>query len=164
MRDLREAIKPQFQAKLVGLEVSDNLNMNSDRSGRKEKVEVFLPKKFEVEGGLEEDAKVEIKRDMEAGAGVGGGRKKVKKARGGGNMEWSEVEERVSEAQKESAAGDEMETKSIDDAESVESERAIKVPEKPMSRAERRRKIKEDLVTSGEGETFTGYRRRLPGA
>ncbi|KAA8567740.1 hypothetical protein EYC84_008211 [Monilinia fructicola] len=117
VRDLREAIKPQFQAKLW-----------EEREGGG-----FSAEEVRGRGGLEEDAKVEIKRDMEAGAGVGGGRKKVKKARGGGNMEWSEVEERVSEAQKESAAGDEMETKSIDDAESVESERAIKVPEKPMS-------------------------------
>ncbi|KAB8295955.1 hypothetical protein EYC80_008775 [Monilinia laxa] len=148
VRDLREAIKPQFQAKLVGLEVSDNLNMNSDRSGRKEKVEVFLPKKFEVDEGLEEDVKVEIKRDMETGAGVSGGRRKVKKVRGGSDTEWSEIDERVLEAQKENGAGEEMDTKSIDDAESAESvegERAIQVPEKPMSRAERRRKIKEDL-------------------
>lgn len=140
--------------------------MNADRSGRKGQVEVFLPKKFETNGEREEDVKVETKRNMEAGGeGVGGRRKKVKKTRGGEHREWNEIEERVLEAQKESGVGDEVDMGSIDDVESVgKEEREITVPEKPISRAERRRKIKEDLVTSGEGETFTGYRRRVPGA
>ncbi|QSZ37087.1 hypothetical protein DSL72_009179 [Monilinia vaccinii-corymbosi] len=162
VRDLREAINPQFQAKLVGLEVSDNLNMNSDRSGRKGKVEVFLPKKFGAGGGLEEDVEAEIKRDLGTGGEVGAGRKKVKKARGGRDRESSELEEGVLEARKETGGGEEVDAESIDGAESVGG-RKIKVPEKPMSRAERRRKIKEDLITSGEGETFKGYRRRAPG-
>jgi hypothetical protein len=32
--------------------------------------------------------------------------------------------------------------------------------EKPMSRAERRKKIKEEILASGEGEGFKGYKRR----
>ncbi|KAL2062359.1 hypothetical protein VTL71DRAFT_6625 [Oculimacula yallundae] len=36
-----------------------------------------------------------------------------------------------------------------------------KVEKKPMSRAERRRKIKEQIVAEGQGETFKGYRRRM---
>ncbi|KAF7852419.1 hypothetical protein EAF04_010994 [Stromatinia cepivora] len=169
VRDLREAIKPQFQAKLVGLDVSNNLNMNADRSGRKGQVEVFLPKKFEVEEVREDDMKVEIKRDMEAERdGVGGERKKVKKTRSGGTKDWSVIEgrlieERLIEAQKKHGVGEEEDSGSIDDLDSIgREERGITVPEKPLSRAERRRKIKEDLLTSGEGETFTGYRRRVP--
>ncbi|CZS99587.1 uncharacterized protein RAG0_07927 [Rhynchosporium agropyri] len=34
---------------------------------------------------------------------------------------------------------------------------------KPMSRAERRKKIKEQIVAEGQGETFKGYRRRMWG-
>ncbi|PVH86209.1 hypothetical protein DL98DRAFT_510862 [Cadophora sp. DSE1049] len=33
--------------------------------------------------------------------------------------------------------------------------------EKPMSRAERRKKIKEQIMAEGQGETFKGYRRRM---
>jgi hypothetical protein len=33
--------------------------------------------------------------------------------------------------------------------------------EKPLSRAERRKKLKEEIIASGQGETFTGYRRRM---
>jgi hypothetical protein len=36
-----------------------------------------------------------------------------------------------------------------------------KPPEKPVSRAERRRKIKEQILAEGEGEGFKGYRRRV---
>jgi hypothetical protein len=32
--------------------------------------------------------------------------------------------------------------------------------EKPLSRAERRRKIKEEIIAAGEGEGFKGYKRR----
>ncbi|CAD6443965.1 06616969-dc82-45e5-bbda-a10a6bc0e2a4 [Sclerotinia trifoliorum] len=165
VRDLREAIKPQFQAKLVGLEVSNNLNMNADRSGRKGQVEVFLPKKFEVEEERGDDVKVGIKRDMEAEwDGVIGERKKVEKTRSGKTKDWSGIEERLIEPQKKHGVEEEEDPESINDTGSIaREEREITVPEKPLSRAERRRKIKEDLLTSGEGETFTGYRRRVPG-
>jgi hypothetical protein len=33
--------------------------------------------------------------------------------------------------------------------------------EKPLSRAERRKKIKEEILATGEGEGFKGYRRRI---
>jgi hypothetical protein len=33
--------------------------------------------------------------------------------------------------------------------------------EKPLSRAERRRKIKEEILATGEGEGFKGYKRRM---
>jgi len=35
-----------------------------------------------------------------------------------------------------------------------------KVEEKPLSRAERRKKIKEEILAAGEGEGFKGYKRR----
>lgn len=156
MRDLKEAIKPQFQAKLVGLDISDDLNMHTDRSGRKGQVEVFLPKKFDIVGAWEDDTTKEIKRDLAGEGSASGRRKKVKKTRGGESEDGDNIEERVSKAQGERE--DQEKIKSLKD------ERDIMVLEKPPSRAERRRKIKEDLVTSGEGETFTGYRRRVPAA
>jgi hypothetical protein len=33
--------------------------------------------------------------------------------------------------------------------------------EKPLSRAERRKKIKDEIIASGQGEAYTGYRRRM---
>lgn len=33
--------------------------------------------------------------------------------------------------------------------------------EKPLSKAERRKKIKEEIIAAGQGETFQGYRRRM---
>ncbi len=37
----------------------------------------------------------------------------------------------------------------------------LKTKEKPISRAERRRRIKEQILAEGEGEGFKGYRRRM---
>ncbi|TGO28348.1 hypothetical protein BPAE_0029g00790 [Botrytis paeoniae] len=168
VRDLREAIKPQFQAKLVGLEVPDNLNINADRSGRKGQVEVFLPKKFENEAVREGNIKAEIKRDVEEESDEVIG--KNGKARGEENEEWSEVEldESVIKVRKDygSVKGEGEGAGSVDNTEDVKKggDGEIAVPEKPLSRAERRRRIKEELVTSGEGEIFNGYRRRVPGA
>jgi hypothetical protein len=42
-----------------------------------------------------------------------------------------------------------------------EGEVVPKPKEKPISRAERRRRIKEQILTEGEGEGFKGYRRRM---
>ncbi|THV53550.1 hypothetical protein BGAL_0047g00010 [Botrytis galanthina] len=169
VRDLREAIKPQFQAKLVGLEVPDNLNINADRSGRKGQIEVFLPKKFETKAVREGNTKAEIKRDVEEESDEMVGRNgRNKKARGGENEEWSEVELEgsVVEVRKEYGSVEGEGAGSVDNTEGIKKGRGgeIAVPEKPLSRAERRRRIKEELVTSGEGETFNGYRRRVPGA
>lgn len=47
-----------------------------------------------------------------------------------------------------------------DGGKGLEQETAPKPPEKPVSRAERRRKIKEQILAEGEGEGFKGYRRR----
>ncbi|KAF7955796.1 hypothetical protein EAE96_004719 [Botrytis aclada] len=169
VRDLREAIKPQFQAKLVGLEVPDNLNINADRSGRKDQVEVFLPKKFENEAAREGNIRAEIKRDAEEESDEVVGRKgKNKKARGNEKGEWNEVEleESVTKARKDYGSVEGEGVGWVDNTEGVRRGGGgeIAVPEKPLSRAERRRRIKEELVTSGEGETFNGYRRRVPGA
>ncbi|KAF7924196.1 uncharacterized protein EAE97_010808 [Botrytis byssoidea] len=156
VRDLREAIKPQFQAKLVGLEVPDNLNINADRSGRKGRIEVFLPKKFENEAVREGNRKAE---ESDKVIGKNG---RNKKATGEENEEWSavELEGSVEVEGEEEGAG------LVDNTEGINKGRGggIAVPETPLSRAERRRRIKEELVTSGEGETFNGYRRRVPGA
>ena len=99
MRDLREAIKPQFQAKLVGLEVPDNLNINADRSGRKGQVEVFLPKKFENNAVQEGNIRAEIKRDIEEESEemIGKNGKNIR-VRGKESEVWSEVEIEIEES------------------------------------------------------------------
>ncbi|KAM0151094.1 hypothetical protein ACHAQE_004543 [Botrytis cinerea] len=171
VRDLREAIKPQFQAKLVGLEVPDNLNINADRSGRKGQVEVFLPKKFENNAVQEGNIRAEIKRDIEEeGEEMIGKNGKNIRVRGKESEVWSEVEIEIEESaieeRKDYGSVEGEDTRPVDNTEDARrgGGGGISIPEKPLSRAERRRRIKEDLVTSGEGETFNGYRRRIPGA
>ena len=64
-------------------------------------------------------------------------------------------EQALKEAQKvlaEEESGDKM---------PEEQEPEPEQPEKPVSRAERRRKIKEQILYEGEGESFKGYRRRM---
>jgi len=64
-------------------------------------------------------------------------------------------EQALKEAQKvlaEEVSGDKM---------PEEQEAEPEQPEKPVSRAERRRKIKEQILYEGEGESFKGYRRRM---
>ncbi|EMR89325.1 hypothetical protein ACHAO1_009661 [Botrytis cinerea] len=171
VRDLREAIKPQFQAKLVGLEVPDNLNINADRSGRKGQVEVFLPKKFENNAVQEGNIRAEIKRDIEEESEemIGKNGKNIR-VRGKESEVWSEVEIEIEESaieeRKDYGSVEGEDTRPVDNTEDARrgGGGGISIPEKPLSRAERRRRIKEDLVTSGEGETFNGYRRRIPGA
>lgn len=171
VRDLREAIKPQFQAKLVGLEVPDNLNINADRSGRKGQVEVFLPKKFENNAVQEGNIRAEIKRDIEEESEemIGKNGKNIR-VRGKESEVWSEVEIEIEESaieeRKDYGSVEGEDTRPVDNTEDAGrgGGGGISIPEKPLSRAERRRRIKEDLVTSGEGETFNGYRRRIPGA
>ncbi|KAM0309641.1 hypothetical protein ACHAO8_008888, partial [Botrytis cinerea] len=163
VRDLREAIKPQFQAKLVGLEVPDNLNINADRSGRKGQVEVFLPKKFENNAVQEGNIRAEIKRDIEEESEemIGKNGKNIR-VRGKESEVWSEVEIEIEESaieeRKDYGSVEGEDTRPVDNTEDARrgGGGGISIPEKPLSRAERRRRIKEDLVTSGEGETFNG--------
>jgi len=49
----------------------------------------------------------------------------------------------------------------IGGASEEEGELVEKPKEKPISRAERRRRIKEQILAEGEGEGFKGYRRRM---
>ncbi|ESZ89460.1 hypothetical protein SBOR_10157 [Sclerotinia borealis F-4128] len=169
VRDLREAIKPQFQARLVGLELPDNLNMyaDADRSRRKEKTGVHLLKKLEMDEVQEVAVKAGIGREIVTSEEeIDRVREKIiRKTRSGRDETWSEIGGRVLEAQQEREDGEKEDDELMIDMASVRrEERENTIPEKPPSRAERRRKIKEDLVTSGEGETFTGYRRRVSGA
>ena len=48
-----------------------------------------------------------------------------------------------------------------DETEVEEQETILKPQEKPISRAERRRRIKEQILADGEGEGFKGYKRRM---
>ncbi|CAG8984276.1 hypothetical protein HYALB_00010701 [Hymenoscyphus albidus] len=54
---------------------------------------------------------------------------------------------------KVSQKGSEASTQSTKDAKT-------KAAQKPLSKAERRKKIKEEILAAGEGESYQGYRRR----
>lgn len=49
----------------------------------------------------------------------------------------------------------------VRDGEEHGSKEQLGPKEKPLSRAERRKKIKEEILLAGEGEGFKGYKRRM---
>jgi hypothetical protein len=81
-----------------------------------------------------------------------------------GATRWQKAARRKKKLMEEQAAKEAQrvwdEEKSADET-LEEQEVELKEMEKPLSRAERRRKIKEQILYEGEGESFKGYRRRM---
>lgn len=149
LRDIRTAIRPQL------ITTQDQL---------------YLPPQFDnptiqVIGGEESDVVVNVKQ--------GGGldhvdTNKVKKAKGT-ESSWKQDTKQGSE---EGSEG-QVPVMPAADTQPVQ-ESFVKLPpnsdpahpskdkseEKPLSRAERRKKIKEEILAIGEGDGFKGYRRR----
>ncbi|PBP16402.1 hypothetical protein BUE80_DR012922 [Diplocarpon rosae] len=164
VRDLRAAIKPQLERSLP-------------------RPDLFLPPQFNKEGYLVDMVKIETQPIRDD---VGG--EPVDKASAGQNgSEESNVEEdeRATRDTSRNMVGATRwqkadRKKKIEDGKSRQAEAAqesnvdsvpAQSPEegaiksqpgpKPVSAAERRRRIKEQIVSEGEGEAFKGYRRRM---
>jgi hypothetical protein len=153
VRDLREAIKPQIIPQ----------SPNIDRLGQPR---LYLQKQFDLDG--------------EIGDGVGRGQEIVVEESGAGKKgvkEWEEMEQKVLAAQKGLGIGDEGRYSEEEEEEDVRTESEDRkgkgygngnkeqqqgLEEKTLSRAERRRKIKEEIMAAGEGENkpYMEYRRR----
>ena len=149
MRDLRAAIKPQLVRPKPGPDLYLPPQFRDAEYWEARGV-VDAVRVQEREGSSEESGKqtvnVEEEDDM-----IGATRWQKAARRKKKLME----EQALKEAQRllaEEESGEEMVEKQEAEPEQ---------PEKPVSRAERRRKIKEQILYEGEGESFKGYRRRM---
>jgi len=78
-----------------------------------------------------------------------------------GATRWQKAAARKKKSMEELALQEVQKVIVEEGAEGEEVEVVPKLPEKPISRAERRRRIKEQILAEGEGEGFKGYRRRM---
>ena len=80
-----------------------------------------------------------------------------------GATRWQKAARRkkLEEAQQANDAQKPIKDEKKEGSKEEQSRTKAKPEEKPMSRAERRKKIKEQIMAEGQGETFKGYRRRM---
>ncbi|KAM3066571.1 hypothetical protein ACMFMG_002285 [Clarireedia jacksonii] len=169
VRDLREAIKPQF--------VSESPNLD-----RLSQPKLYLQKQFDLDGDIgdvvtgKSGGKVgEKKQEIVVEESVGRTESGDGVAKKGVAKEWEEKEQKVLAAQKGLGVGDEAvgEGRYSEEEEAErqggedkkangKKEQQQMIEEKTLSRAERRRKIKEEIMAAGEGENkpYMEYRRR----
>lgn len=124
---------------------------------------MFLPEKFRNQDGEEGRGVVDVQESY--GDEEGSKRDNMEAAAGGqkerdsmiGATRWQKEAARKKKEQLR-VENEESQTPMGGDKQNPEQ---AKVEEKPLSRAERRKKIKEEILLAGEGEGFKGYRRRM---
>jgi hypothetical protein len=155
VRDLRAAIKPQLVRPKPG-------------------PDLYLPPQFrdaeywEARGVVDAIQVVERENDgavNENGNGNGdieeeGGKRDVEDEMIGATR-WQKAAARKKKLMEEQALQKGQQLLVEEEGEGDEGEVVEKPKEKPISRAERRRRIKEQILAEGEGEGFRGYRRRM---
>ena len=129
---------------------------------------MFLPEKFRDQEGEEGRGIVDV--DVQETYGVDDSKKPDREGSEIGNAEgWKKRDnmigarrwqkERINAENEEAQKPIGGEKTKIE--EEQKSEEGSKAEEKPLSRAERRKKIKEEILLAGEGEGFKGYKRRM---
>lgn len=150
MRDLRAAIKPQLVRPKPG-------------------PDLYLPPQFRDADywearGVVDALKVQELEGSSGESGKEGERGEREEDDMIGATRWQKAARRKKKLMEEQAAKEAQmilaEEQSGDET-LEEQEVEAKEPEIPLSRAERRRKIKEQILYEGEGESFKGYRRRM---
>ncbi len=152
MRDIRAAIKPQLV--------------------RPSGPELYIPPQFRTDqfwDGKEESTVIDSSRIENGVKGENGGEVKLQDEQdeGEGTVEDDESMVGATRWQKAAKQKERMKAKEAAQQQPMNGEGATgqeekaKAGEKPLSRAERRKKIKEEILASGEGESFKGYRRRM---
>ncbi len=162
VRDLRAAIKPQLERPPPG-------------------PDLYLPPQFTEDGYLVDATKIEIQRaqelPVEGPTSVDGNKSSIVEEEGEtiegaeqendemvGAARWQKAARKKKiEEQRKATQNSQKPMTHPDTTGTLEKEpETIEKPEeKPVSRAERRRKIKEEILAAGEGEGFKGYRRRM---
>ncbi|KAG4437696.1 hypothetical protein IFR05_006820 [Cadophora sp. M221] len=160
VRDLRAAIKPQLQRTKTAPDLYlptlnedgylvDMVQIETRPTEEDVTVQVVQESPSERKGtdeGMQET--VEGGSDDMVGATrwqKAARRKKLEEAKKANRDQKPMMDDKIKDSRKEDSG---IKTKS-------------KPEEKPMSRAERRKKIKEQIMAEGQGETFQGYRRRM---
>jgi primosomal protein N' len=147
VRDLRAAIKPQLVRPAPGPELYLPPQFRDDEYWEARGVVDSVLGEIEKERMEKEKEKKEKEKEMVDDEDMVGATRWQKAARRKQKM--ADKEEQKPIIQEDTKQEEEPETKEP------------KPEEKPMSRAERRRRIKEQILAEGEGEGFKGYRRRL---
>jgi hypothetical protein len=149
VRDLRAAIKPQLVRPKPG-------------------PDLYLPPQFRDADYWEARGVVDAVRVQEPeGVGDGIGTEMVNTEEEDemiGATRWQKAARRKKKLMEEQALKEAQKILAEEESgeETLEEQEAeLEQPVKPVSRAERRRKIKEQILYDGEGESFKGYRRRM---
>jgi hypothetical protein len=154
VRDLRAAIKPQLVRPNPGPDLYLPPQFRDaeywEERGVVDAIQVVEPERDGEGRGESDSAEGENIEGGEAGEDdmIGATRWQKAAARKKKSMEELALQEVQKVIVEEGAEGEEVEV-------------VPKLPEKPISRAERRRRIKEQILAEGEGEGFKGYRRRM---
>lgn len=151
MRDLRAAIKPQLVRPKPGPDLYLPPQFR-DAVYWEARGVVDALKVQELEGLSEESGKEMVNGEKGEEDDMIGATRWQKAARRKKKL----VEEQAAKEAQKALAEEESADETLEEGE-VE----VKETEKPLSRAERRRKIKEQILYEGEGESFKGYRRRM---
>lgn len=170
VRDLRAAIKPQMARPVADLQVNLSPHISDDIPDQ----EILVNATPRDADNIGSDAKRlqsadEIEVTSEGGSETGGGNEAQEDDMVGATR-WQKQQRRkerlLAEQQRgqkpvvenEKQAGRDT-TASLPKDTKDKSKRGVE--EKPLSKAERRKKIKAEIIAAGQGETFDGYRRRM---
>jgi hypothetical protein len=170
VRDLRAAIKPQMVQPFSELQVNlspQRQDADLDRKAILDTIPVEV-------NNFREDAKdAQVTKDVETEEHMSSeneGSQGSSEDDMIGATRWQKAQKKkqklLAEQQKsqKEATGSEPPLESRDKshtARDTKEPREKKAEEKPLSKAQRRKKIKEEVIAAGQGETFTGYRRRM---
>ncbi|KAG9231836.1 hypothetical protein BJ875DRAFT_545069 [Amylocarpus encephaloides] len=171
LRDLRAAIKPQMVRPLPELQINlqsqyQNDNLEQRTIADATSVEIEKSSDNQDEGSTANTVETRIQStipDKSEGGSEGGEYDDMI-----GATRWQKEKKRkerlLAEQQKQQRKMNDVEGQKrnpVDEAAREAKNAGTKLEEKPMSRAERRKKIKEEILADGEGEEVQGYRRRM---
>jgi hypothetical protein len=155
VRDLRAAIKPQLVRSKPG-------------------PDLYLPPQFqdaeywEARGVVDAVTVEELQESSEERGRTGTGDSEEGKGNGDGEEDdmigatrWQKAAKRKKKLMEEKALKEAQKSMVENERGELEQDAIPKQPEKPIGRAERRRRIKEQILAEGEGEGFKGYKRRM---
>lgn len=161
VRDLRAAIKPQMVQPLAELQV----NLNSDtQAGPSTEDQVLDTSHVAVDGFGDEGKTVNTSEEIIVQETVGKITDDPESSEDDmvGATRWQKAQRMkqklLAEQQKAQKPIHDIRPPSTKDSKLASKEL---LAEKPLSKAERRKKIKEEIIAAGQGETFQGYRRRM---